>query len=421
MPEGASRRGRNRTSNQEAIVMTSKLLRTAIVLGLLSAIGPFAIDMYLPALPSIGEDLQAGTAAVQMSLLIFFLSMGLGQIGVGPISDMVGRKAPLHAGLALFMAGGIGSALAPSVEWLIAFRFVQGLGASACMVVPRAVVRDLHTGTEAAKLMSLLMLVFSVSPILAPLTGSFVIASFGWRGVFWAVTGVAVVATVLLATSLKETRPAEQRVGSSFGAALSGYRLLMGDRNFLGLTAIGGFAIASFFVYLSSSSFILIDHYGLTPRVYSLFFSINAVSFFAMSQLTGTLSERFGLRRVVRVAVTGYTTTMVVLLALFASGVERLDVMAALLFVGYGFVGLVIPSTSVLAMDDHGEIAGTASALLGTLQFAIGAVAMGVAGAFFDGTPLPMVIGIAACAVIALGLSQATLGRVRESAPAPAE
>ena len=169
--------------------MTPKFLRTAVVLGLLSAIGPFAIDMYLPALPSIGEDLGAGTAAVQMSLLVFFLSMGLGQIVVGPVSDMVGRKPPLYLGLALFAVGGIGSALAPTIEWLIAFRFIQGLGACAGMVVPRAIVRDLHTGTEAARLMSLLMLVFSVSPILAPLTGSLVIEGFGWRAVFWVVTG----------------------------------------------------------------------------------------------------------------------------------------------------------------------------------------------------------------------------------------
>jgi DHA1 family bicyclomycin/chloramphenicol resistance-like MFS transporter len=401
--------------------MSSKFLRIAVVLGLLSAIGPFAIDMYLPALPSIGEDLRASTAAVQMSLLIFFLSMGFGQIVVGPISDMIGRKLPLYGGLVLFMIGGIGSAMAPTVEWLIAFRFLQGLGASAGMAVPRAIVRDLHTGTEATKLMSLLMLVFSVSPILAPLTGSLIIETLGWRAVFWTVTGAAALATVLLATSLKETRPVEERADSSFGTALSAYRLLMGDRNFLGLTAIAGFAISSFFVYLSSSSFILIDHYGLSPSIYSLFFSINAVAFIGMSQLTGMLSERFGLMRVVRVAVAGYATTMVVLVAVMACGVDRLDVMAVLLFVGYGFVGLVIPSTSVLAMEEHGSIAGTASALMGTLQFAIGAVAMGVAGVFFDGTPLPMVVGIAICAVISFALTQATLGRGREAVEAPAE
>ncbi|WP_095202210.1 multidrug effflux MFS transporter [Mesorhizobium carmichaelinearum] len=401
--------------------MSPKFLRIAVVLGLLSAIGPFAIDMYLPALPSIGADLHAGTAAVQMSLLIFFLSMGFGQIVVGPISDMVGRKLPLYGGLALFMVGGIGSAMAPTIEWLIAFRFLQGLGASAGMAIPRAIVRDLHTGNEAAKLMSLLMLVFSVSPILAPLTGSQIIENFGWRAVFWTVTGAAALATILLATSLKETRPAEERVGSSLGTALAGYRFLMGDRNFLGLVAIAGFGIASFFVYLSSSSFILIDHYGLSPSVYSVFFSINAVAFIGMSQLTGLLAGRFGLKRVVWVAVTGYASTMVVLLAIMATGVDRLDVMAALLFVGYGFLGLVIPTTSVLAMEEHGEIAGTASALMGTLHFAIGALAMGVAGVFFDGTPLPMVAGITLCAVISFTLAKVTLGRSREAVEAPAE
>ncbi|RWI94918.1 multidrug effflux MFS transporter [Mesorhizobium sp.] len=401
--------------------MSPKFLRIAVVLGLLSAIGPFAIDMYLPALPSIGADLKAGTAAVQMSLLIFFLSMGFGQIVVGPISDIVGRKLPLYVGLALFMVGGVGSAMAPSIEWLIAFRFLQGLGASAGMAVPRAIVRDLHTGNEAAKLMSLLMLVFSVSPILAPLTGSQIIESFGWRAVFWTVTGAAALATILLATSLKETRSAEERANSSFGTALAGYRYLMSDRNFLGLTTIAGFGIASFFVYLSSSSFILIDHYGLSPSVYSVFFSINAVAFIGMSQLTGMLADRFGLKRVVWVAVTGYATVMVALFAIMASGVDRLDVMAALLFVGYGFLGLVIPTTSVLAMEEHGEIAGTASALMGTLHFAIGALAMGVAGLFFDGTPLPMVAGITLCAVISFMLAKLTLGRAREPVEAPAE
>lgn len=401
--------------------MTSRFLRIAVVLGLLTAVGPFAIDMYLPALPSIGEDLNAGTVSVQMSLLVFFLSMGLAQIIVGPISDMIGRKAPLYIGLVLFIVGSIGSALAGSIEVLIAFRFLQGLGASAGMVVPRAVVRDLHTGTEAARLMSLLMLVFSISPILAPLTGSVVIESFGWRAVFWSVTIAAVLAVVLLATSLKETRPVEERRGSSLRSALGGYRFLMGDRNFLGLSFIGGFGISSFFVYLSSSSFVLIDHYGLSPTLYSVFFSINAVAFFAMSQLTGTLTERFGLRRVVRAAVVSYATVMVALLATMAAGIQSLWVLASFLFVGYGFLGLVIPTTSVLAMDDHGSIAGTASALMGTLHFAIGAAAMAVSGLFFDGTPLPMVTSIAACAVIALALTQVTLGRVPQAAQAPAE
>ncbi|WP_349367173.1 MAG: multidrug effflux MFS transporter [Nitratireductor rhodophyticola] len=401
--------------------MNTRFLRIALVLGLLTAVGPFAIDMYLPALPSIGTDLNADTVPVQMSLLVFFLSMGLAQIIVGPISDMVGRKAPLYAGLAVFIIGSIGSALATSIEMLIAFRFLQGLGASAGMVVPRAVVRDLHTGTEAARLMSLLMLVFSISPILAPLTGSVIIATLGWRAVFWSVTIAAVLGVVLLATALKETRPVGERKGSSLRSALTGYRFLLGDRKFMGLTFIGGFGISSFFVYLSNSSFVLIDHYGLTPTLYSVFFSMNAVAFFTMSQLTGRLTERYGLRRVVRVAVISYATTIVALLAVMASGLQSLWVLASFLFVGYGFLGLVIPTTSVLAMDDHGTIAGTASALMGTLHFAIGAMAMAISGLFFDGTPLPMVTSIAVCAVLALALTHLTLGRDEQSARAAAE
>jgi MFS transporter, DHA1 family, multidrug resistance protein len=399
--------------------MTPGFLRLAVILGLISAVGPFAIDMYLPALPSIGQDLGTTTAAVQMSLFVFFLALAVGQIFVGPISDMFGRKTPLYAGLALFAVGGVGAALAPNVEWLIAFRFIQGLGATAGMVVPRAIVRDLHTGAEAARLMSLLMLVFSVSPILAPLVGSIVIEALGWRAVFWFVTGAAFIGMMLI-SAIKETRPPEQRIGSSFASALVGYKVLIRDRNFLGLTFIGSFGIASFFIYLASSSFVLIEHYGLSPTLYSIAFSVNAVAFFAMAQLTGPLTERFGLARVVRVAVAGYSATAVILMAAMSGGAQGLEVLVAGLFVSFGFLGLVIPSTAVLAMEEHGEIAGTASALMGTLQFVTGAVAMGVSGLFFDGTPLPMVAGIAVAAVIALVLAQSTLGR-RQSATARRE
>ncbi|OWJ59067.1 multidrug effflux MFS transporter [Inquilinus limosus] len=393
--------------------MSSSLLRYAIVLGLLTAIGPFAIDMYLPALPEIGRSLGAGTEAVQASLMAFFVSLGVGQLVFGPLSDMFGRKLPLYLGLAVFVAASIGCAFAPDIETLVAFRFVQGLGACAGMVIPRAVVRDLHTGTEAARLMSLLMLVFSVSPILAPLGGSFVIEAAGWRGVFWVVTVLALLGIAMLTLFLTETRPRQHRVDSSILGALRAYRSLLTDWHFLGLTFIGAFGIASFFAYLANSSFILIEHYGLSPRLYSVFFSINAVSFIGVSQCTGWLAGRFGLGRIVRIAVTGYAAAMVVLLAVTAAGVDQLAVLAALLFVGYGFLGLVIPTTSVLALDNHGAVAGTASALMGTLQFVTGAVVIAVIGPFFDGTSLPMVAGITGCAVIAFALAQATLGRER--------
>nr|AIA13589.1 MgtE intracellular N domain protein [uncultured bacterium] len=400
--------------------MQTRFIRNAVILGLLSAIGPFAIDMYLPALPTIGQSLNADIRSVQLSLMLFFVSFGAFQLIFGPISDMFGRKLPLYIGLILFAIGGIGCALAPDITTLNFFRFIQGIGACAGMVIPRAVVRDLHTGIDAARMMSLLMLVFSISPILAPVTGSLVISLADWRAVFWVVTVAALLGFVMIATMLPETRPKALRVASGVGTALAGYRFLLGDLNFLALSFIGGFGIASFFAYLANSPFVLIGHFGLSPTLYSVFFSINAVSFFTVAQFTGKLADRFGLRRIVRFAVIGYFAAMAVLFALTASGVDRLDVLAACLFVGYGCLGLVIPTTAVLAMEEHGEIAGTASALMGTLHFVTGALAVAIIGFFADGTVLPMVTGIAACALITFILAQTTL-RQRQAVEVPAE
>ena len=400
--------------------MQSRFLRTAIPLGLLSAIGPFAIDMYLPALPAIGRSLQAQTSAVQMSLTVFFIALSVGQSIYGPLSDMIGRKRPLYLGLTLFSIGSVGCALAPNIGVLIGFRFVQGIGACAGMVIPRAMVRDLHTGIDATRLMSLLMLVFSISPILAPLTGSFVIQAAGWRAVFWVVLAAAVIGWMILGT-VSETRPPEARAKSSIRGAVTAYGVLLRDRHFLALAFIGAFGISSFFVYLSNSPFVLIEHYHLSPRLFSVCFSVNAASFFAMAQLNGRLATRFGLRPLVRSAVTVYASVMLVLLATFAAGVDRLDVLLGCLFVGFGCLGLVIPTTAVLALEDHGAMAGTASAIMGTVQFVTGAVIMFFVGTLLNGTALPMVGAIASCATAALILAHVALRAHRpQSAPATA-
>ncbi|MDB5537989.1 MAG: Drug resistance transporter, Bcr/CflA subfamily, partial [Devosia sp.] len=214
---------------------------------------------------------------------------------------------------------------------------------------------------------------------------------------------------LLLAFFLKETRPASDRLESSVGSAMRGYGLLLKDRNFIGLSLIGAFGMSSFMAYLANSSFILIDHYHLTPTLYSVMFSINAVSFIGVSQLTGVLTRRFGLNTVVRTSVSGFIVVMVALAALFLAGIDQLAVLAVLLFIGYGFLGLVVPTTAVLALENHGTIAGTASALMGTLQMVTAAIVMGVVGAFFDGTAKPMVIGIAICAIIAFALTRLTI------------
>ncbi|MDB5827100.1 MAG: Bcr/CflA family drug resistance efflux transporter [Variovorax sp.] len=389
----------------------------ALLLGLLSAIGPFAIDMYLPALPAIGQSLGADIGAVQMSLTAFFLSLGIGQLLYGPVSDMVGRKPPLYAGLALFALASIGCAMATDIQTLIVLRFIQGLGAAAGMAIPRAIVRDLHTGTDAARLMSLLMLVFSVSPILAPLAGSGVIALSGWRGVFWVVMVASVAGMAMMFTQLDETRPPSERVESSLGSALGAYWLLLRDRHYLGLVFIGAFAMAGFFTYLANSSFVMIDHYGLSPAVYSVAFGVNAAAFIAASQFTGALGERFGLVRVVKFGVLACGAVMLAMFSYFASGGDRLAVLIVLYFIASGFMGLVIPTTGVLALEAHGAIAGTASALLGTLQMLTGAFMMALVGLFTDGRPLPMVAGMAAGAFVAVVLTWLTLGGWR-TAPA---
>jgi len=388
----------------------------ALVLGLLSAIGPFAIDMYLPALPAIGADLRADIGAVQMSLTVFFLALGVGQLLYGPVSDMLGRKPPLYFGLALFVVASVGCAMATSVDTLIMLRFIQGLGAAAGMAIPRAVVRDLHTGTDAARLMSLLMLVFSVSPILAPLAGSGVIALSGWRGVFWVVAVAGLVGLVTTGFSLRETREAKDRLDSSLGGALRAYWLLLRDPHYMGLVFIGGFAMSGFFVYLANSSFVFIEHYGLTPTQYSLAFGVNAAGFIGASQFTGALGERMGLVPLVRRAALACGMVMVVLMGYFLSGGDNFWVLIVLYFIASAFMGFVIPTTGVLSLEAHGAIAGTASALMGTLQMLTGALMMSAIAVFTNGSPIAMVSGMTLGAGIALVLTWMTLGHHRVAA-----
>lgn len=400
--------------------MTTGFARNAIVLGLISAVGPFAIDMYLPALPALAADLNASTAAAQGSLMAFFLAVAVCQIVYGPVSDSFGRKAPLYFGLALYTAGAIASSLAPTIEWLIAARFLQGVGACAGMTIPRAVVRDLHTGHEAARLMALIMLVFSVSPILAPVFGSIIAEYFGWREIFLFIAGIGVVALVLTIFLLRETRPPQERVPFRPGAIARAYGELLGDRNFLGVTFIGGFGLSSFFAFLAGSSFVYIEHFGLSPTQYGMAFAVNAIAFIGTAQLVGRIGRRFGLRRTVNGALTSFLVTTSTLLVLTLAGVDNVWVLIGLLFVSFGAMGLVIPSTAVLALEEYGKRAGTASALMGTLQLLLGAAVVGIVSAFSVGAVLPMVAAMVVCALGAFVLGRLTLARP-QAAPAAAE
>ncbi|MBB4038526.1 DHA1 family bicyclomycin/chloramphenicol resistance-like MFS transporter [Microvirga flocculans] len=388
--------------------MKSAFLRNALVLGMLSAVGPFAIDTYLPAFPAIARELQVDVSAVQMSLMSFFVAVALCQLAYGPLSDRFGRKPPLYFGLGLFVLAGIGCSFAPNVETLIAFRFLQGVGSCAAMVIPRAVIRDLHTGHEAARLMATTMLVFSVSPILAPLAGSALTAFFGWRVIFWAVAAIGLAGLAVVLFLLPEThRPASDRKG--IAQAFATYRALLRDRRFLSLAFIGGFSQASFFAYLAGSSVIFIEHFGLTPSQYSMVFASNAIAFIGSAQFNSTLMRRFGAERVVRVAISVFAALVTSLFLLTVIGIDRAYVLWGLLFVSFGCLGLVIPSTAVLALEEHGPVAGTASALMGTLQLSTGAVMIVLVSAFYDGTPLSMVSAIVICGLMALALSIRTM------------
>ncbi len=386
-----------------------RFVRNALILGLLTALGPFAIDMYLPSLPVVGSSLGIGADAALLSLMAYFVTFALGQMVFGPLSDLFGRKPPLYAGLALFLVTSIGCALARDIHTLVALRAMEGLGGAAGMVIARAIVHDLHRGNEEVRLLSMLMLVFSVSPVLAPLAGSLIIEFSSWRGVFWLIAVLAMLGLLMTATLVPETRPASMRTDSSPRSVMVACGRLLRDGPFMSLSFVGTFAICGFFVFLANSSFVFTGHYGLTPRAYSLVFGVNAAAFFAGAQLSGWMAQRYGLRRVVRGSLAAYAAVVLLLASLMMAGIDRLGLVVTLLFIGYGFVGLMLPGASVLAMAHHGTIAGTASSLMNTLQLLTGTAVMAISGRFADGTALPMVIGIAVCATAAALLAFATL------------
>ncbi|MCB1463737.1 MAG: multidrug effflux MFS transporter [Nitratireductor sp.] len=396
--------------------MQTGFARTAILLGLLCSIGPFAIDMYLPAMPAIASDLATDSAGVQTTLVAYFAAFGVAQLFYGPLADMWGRKPPLYLGLALFLAGTLGCVLAPSIGWLIASRFVQGLGGAAVMVIPRAIVRDLYTGAQATRLMALIMLVISVSPMLAPLAGSGMVALAGWRAVFGAMIVATMLSLALTAFVLPETLPPDSREPVDLAHLLRGSRVLMGDIAFMGLTFVGGFGMASFFVFVASASFIYTGFYGLSPTGFSLAFAVNAIGFFAASQFAATIGERFGMARMVVLATTGFFVFAATLLAVSLYAQPSLAFLVIMLILANACLGLVIPTAMVMALDDHGDMAGLASSLGGTLQMMVGAVMIAIASPFLDGSPRPMVVVIAICALIALALALTTLQRRQPAA-----
>ncbi len=398
--------------------MQPTFLRTALVLGLMSAIGPFAIDMYLPAMPEIGAALAAGVPAMQGTLTAYFIAFGLAQMVYGPWADQAGRRPPLYAGIAVFALGSLLCLMAPTAGWLTLGRAVQGLGGAALMVVPRAVIRDLYTGPQATRLMAAVMLVISVSPMLAPLAGAGLMQVAGWRSIFGALLCAAAVSLALVHFAQGETLHPDRRQRFDAPTVLRGTRRLLADRGFMALTFLGGFGIASFFVFIASAAFVYTGHYGLSPTGFSLAFAVNAAGFFAASQVAGPLGARHGARAVMSVAAAGFGAITLGLFLLVLAGVDALWVVIAGLVLANACLGLIIPTAMVMALDPLGEIAGLASSLGGTLQMLAGGAMILALGPVFDGTPVPMLGAIALCGALVFALSRVVGNRPATAAEA---
>jgi DHA1 family bicyclomycin/chloramphenicol resistance-like MFS transporter len=383
--------------------MTSHSRQTELIilLGALTAFAPVSIDMYLPALPTIGVAFSAAPGHVQLSLASFFLGVATGQAFYGPIADRYGRKRPLYFGMLLFALASAGCAMAPSIDALIALRFFQGLGACSGQVIARAVVRDLFTARESARVFSLLLLVMGVSPILAPLIGGQIIGWFEWRAVFWVITALGILGFVGVALRLPETHRHEHKRSLQLAKVLGVYAELLKDRTFIGYALTGGLAMAGLYAYIVGTPFVFIELFHVPANRFGLFFGANAIGLVAAAQLNVRLVRRHETDTVIRKVLVIEVITGLLLLAGTAAGFLGLAGTAILLFVYIASVGCLFPNTTAMAMASHGNKAGSASALVGTVQYMLAAIAASAVGAANSGTALPMAAVIAACGAVA--------------------
>jgi DHA1 family bicyclomycin/chloramphenicol resistance-like MFS transporter len=376
----------------------------ALILGALSAFGPLSIDMYLPSFAAISRDLEASQAQVQFTLAVFFGGLGLGQAFYGPISDRYGRRRPLCFGVTLFVLAGAACALARSIEGLMAWRFVQSIGGCAGIVIARAVVRDRFDERESARVFSLLMLVMGLAPILAPLIGGQILVLFGWRAIFWTLAGFGLACLIAVVLVLGESLPSERRTAGGLNDALRVYARLLSDRAFMRFNLSGALAIAGMFAYIFGSPFVFMQIHGVRPDRYGWLFGLNALGLIGASQL-----NRMALGRVAGAGILSralYVTAAAGLALLIEAwtGAGGLPALLLPLFVYIASLGFVLPNVTAAALAPQGRNAGSASAMLGTVQFGAGAVVGMLLGALGDGTAVPMAALVAACGLSALAI-----------------
>ena len=378
-------------------------LRFVTILGLLTAFGPFSIDLYLPALPELTDDLGASASAGQLTLTASIAGLALGQLIAGPLSDRFGRRLPLLIGLAGYVVLSLACAAAPTIGALVGLRFLQGLAGSAGIVIARAIVRDLHEGVEAARLYSILMVVAGAAPIIAPVVGGQLLHLTDWRGLFVALAAVTSIVFVAAAAGLRETLPHDRRNDKGLREIGATFALVTRNRAFVIYSLTLGFAFAEMFAYIAASPFVLEEIHTLSPQGFSLVFALNAVGLMAVSQLNRVLVGRVGLRRllgsgVAAGAAAGLSLLVVVLLD------AGLVAILPCLFVAVASLGLVLPNATALALTPFPHVAGSASALVGATQFAFGAAAAPLVGAFGRDTAVPMAITMATFGTLAAAL-----------------
>ncbi len=374
--------------------------RLILILGALSAFGPLSIDMYLPALPAMARNLHASTSAAQLTLTGCLIGLAAGQLVAGPVSDARGRRIPLLAGVAAYAVASAACIVAPDVWLLLALRFLQGLAGAAGIVIARAVVRDLYDDDEMARFYSYMLLVNGAAPIAAPVVGAQLLRVTDWRGVFAVLALIGLGLLLVVARWLPETWPPARRRPGGLTAVLHDGRALAADASFGRFALTTGLAFGAMFAYISGSSFVLQAKFGISPQVFSVIFAINGAGIIAAGQLSRRLLDRFSLHTLYVAGLSGSAIGGAGVLAAAVAG-AGLPLLLPALFVVVASIGFVLPNGTALALADQADRAGSASALIGSAQFAIGAVAAPLVGVAGSDTIFPMAIVISALGISA--------------------
>lgn len=391
-------------------------LRMLLILGALSAFGPLAIDFYLPAFPAMAQAFATDEQHIQTTLAAYFLGLSIGQLAYGPIADRFGRRLPLLFGVSLFTLASLVCAYAPSLDALILARFVQALGGCAGMVLSRAIVSDKCDAVGSAKVFSQLMLVMGLAPILAPMLGGVLVNIGGWQSIFLTLSLFSALCVIAVGLGLPESLPPHQP-RQPLSGALRQYGRLLGDRVFLGHALIVGIAMAGMFAYIAGSPFVFIKLYGVPAEHYGWLFGANAAGFIVVAQVNARLLAKRGPALLLVRAVWFYLAAALVLLAVAAMRPVQLWPLLVPLFVCIASLGCIIPNASACAMSGQGARAGSASALLGCLQFSVAAGAAALVGLLHDGSAVPMTLVISLCGALVVGVALLTR-RLQLSRPA---